>query len=402
MIFKIATTSIMDIMSDVAQTPDTDIVLPNKTADWSFERKPGMLYAVVRAVSVGTNGNGDHFSYPELKRAYKSFIGKGVFVNHQSSDIEKKRGMIVDAKLVEDRGPDNAYVTAVLEINAAAFPELATMIRSGHASSVSMGCQVAFSNCSICNHAAKTVKDYCMHVKMNKGGVYDGRPVYEINNGVEFIEISMVTTGADANAKILEVFARQNGLNLQELMQKAASTEDPAFISKMENSLHDGLEKTDSGDVHDIETPAEKIADSPEHMITIKIQGLIEDAATLRAAGVDNSMVLAELDAWNRYYKQAQIVSLKQELGQLLAVAEAQMINNIDCTAELEEAERIVEAIKKSKPKAGPTPYKMPKVNEYLDAINTGTGGHQTSKKDQKQVRKQKQDFKKNPFKDYD
>jgi len=409
MITHFSSSSILDIVSN-DETADTNSI--NKNSEWSFTKKPGMLYAVVRAVSVGTNGNGDHFSYPELKKAYKTFIGKGVFVNHQSSDIEKKRGMIVDAQLVEDRGPDNAYVTAVLEINATAFPELATMIRSGHASNVSMGCQVAFSNCSICNHAAKTVKDYCSHVKMNKGGVYAGKPVYEINNGVEFIEISMVTTGADANARVLEIFARQNGLDLKELLQKAAGSEDPNFISKLEEMnnqsppLEEGLEKTDQGDVHDIETPPEKIEDgeeSPEHIIVIKIQALIEEAATLRALGVDNSRILAELDDWSNYYKEAQLVSMERELDNLLVVAEAQMINNIDCTAELLKAERltkVLQAAKKAKPKM-PAPYKMPKVENYLDAINSGVGGHQTGKKDKKNVRKEKQDFKKDPMKDY-
>ena len=358
MIFKIATSSIMDIVGNETLDKDADL---NKTSEWNYEKKPGMLYAVVRAVSVGTNGNGDHFSYPELKKAYKTFIGKGVFVNHQSSDIEKKRGMIVDAKLVEDRGPENAYVTAVLEINAAAFPELATMIRSGHANSVSMGCQVAYSNCSICNHAAKTVKDYCTHVKMNKGGIYNGRQVYEINNGVEFIEISMVTTGADANAKILEVFARQNGLNLQELMQKAAASEDPNFISKLEEQmgpppLEEGLEKTDDGMVQDIESPSDKIEESPEHIIIIKIQALIEEAAGLRACGVDNSKILAELDTWNRYYKEAQLVSMEKELNSILIIANEKINNNIDCTTELKQAEHIAKVLHKSKfyfPKKG-------------------------------------------------
>lgn len=418
MIFKIATSSIIDIVANNESLETTANM--NKTSDWEFQKKPGMLYAVVRAVSVGTNGNGDHFTYDELKRAYKSFVGKGVFVNHQSSDIEKKRGMIVDAKFMEERGPENAYVTAVLEINAEAFPELATMIRSGHANSVSMGCQVAYSNCSICNHAAKTVKDYCMHVKMNKGGVYNGRPVFEINNGVEFIEISMVTTGADANAKVLEIFARQHGLNLQELMQKAASTEDPNFVSKLEEQLNseiqpppleEGLEKTDQGDVQDIESPSDKINDGePKDLIVIKIQALINEAALLRDAGVDNSIILAELDRWNHYYKEAQLISMEQELNTILQVADKHIQNNIDCAALLLQAEKLAKILHAEKkfytPKEKknknvleldkpikPGKYKM-KPDELQDFFkaNRGTGAHKNTSEKRK----------KNPFKNDD
>lgn len=118
---------------------ENNALLHKDNSEWNFEKRPGMLYVVVRAISVGTNGNGDHFTYDELKRAWPTFIGKGVFVNHQSSDIEKKRGKIVDAKFVEDGTAANAYVKTVLEVNAEAYPDLASQIRCGIVDSVSMG-----------------------------------------------------------------------------------------------------------------------------------------------------------------------------------------------------------------------------------------------------------------------
>ncbi len=97
MIYKIAQTDILEknIESNASF---------NDSGEWNFQKRPGMLYIVVRAVSVGVNGNGDAFSEEELRNAYKTFIGKGVFVNHASNDIEKKRGIILDAKWAEDRG----------------------------------------------------------------------------------------------------------------------------------------------------------------------------------------------------------------------------------------------------------------------------------------------------------
>lgn len=130
MIFKIARAALLEELQSTA-------TIHKDNSEWSYEKRPGMLYVAVWAVSVGTNGNGDHFTEEELRKAYKSFVGKGVFVNHASSDVEKKRGKIVDAKWVEERG--EKFVKCVLEVNADAYPELARMIRSGMIDSVSMG-----------------------------------------------------------------------------------------------------------------------------------------------------------------------------------------------------------------------------------------------------------------------
>jgi len=375
MIIQIAKSSIMEIVA-ADDSLVNNATMNRDSSQWSFEKRPGMLYVVVRAVSVGTNGNGDHFTYDELKRAWPTFVGKGVFVNHQSSDIEKKRGKIVDAKFIEDRGSQNAYVATVLEVNAEAYPDLARMIKAGMVDSVSMGCQVAYSNCSICQHAAKTVKDYCFHVRMHKGGAYDGRPVYEENHGVEFIEVSFVTTGADAQAKVLEIIAKQARITNSDVRQLwAAASLDSSLVSQLMESQKnletiiaaeldgasnkmtipevkieetepksEGVFKTDDGIVKDVPTPSDKI-ESPEHIIMIKIQNLIQEAATLRAAGVDNSMVLAELDSWNRYYKEAKVASLQRELDSLLSLAEEELGEGIDCTATLAKAERIAKAL---------------------------------------------------------
>jgi hypothetical protein len=58
---------------------------------------------------------------------------------------------------------------------------------------------------------------------MHKGGAYNGKPVYEINRELDFIEVSFVTVGADSQAKVLEVFARQNGLDFRDVLDKFAA-----------------------------------------------------------------------------------------------------------------------------------------------------------------------------------
>jgi hypothetical protein len=226
MIFKIANASVLSNDINTTASWKTENIVPSyikaEEGDWNFQKREGMLYVAVRAVSVGTNGNGDHFTEDELRKGYKTFIGKGVYVNHASNDVEKMRGMIVDAKWIE-AGPSEKYVVCLLEMNEIAHPEFCRMIRSGQIRNVSMGVHVSHSECSICAHSAKTTKDYCLHVKMHKGGVYNGRPVYEINRGLDFIEVSWVTVGADPQARLLEVYARKKGLDFHSLLQKAAS-----------------------------------------------------------------------------------------------------------------------------------------------------------------------------------
>lgn len=228
MINHIAASSIMEIFSDNAMNA------ANTNAGWNFTKRPGMLYVAARAVSVGTNGNADHFTYDELKRAWNTFIGKGVFVNHQSSDITAKRGKIVDAKFIDNGDSENTYVICLMEINPDSDPGLASNIRAGMADSVSMGVRVSYSNCSICSHRAVSTKDYCAHIKFNKGGLDGFRKVYEINHGLEFQELSFVSVGADSQAKVLEIIAKQARLTNQDVRSLwASASQDSSFTDRL-------------------------------------------------------------------------------------------------------------------------------------------------------------------------
>ena len=227
----------MEIVGRDSPIQDSSLHKNDSDNEWNFTKRDGMLYVVVRAISVGTNGNADNFTYDELKKAYKTFIGKGIYVNHQSSDIEKKRGIIIDAKFVDNGDNDNTYVKCLMEINATAHPEFAQMVKDGHSQSVSMGVAVSNSLCSICAHSAKSVKNYCDHVKFHKGGVFGNQPVYEINKGLEFIEISFVSQGADSNAKVLQILAKQARMTNESILRLyTKASEDPSYINKLQES----------------------------------------------------------------------------------------------------------------------------------------------------------------------
>ena len=181
------------------------------------EVNPECLYIRVRAVTANTpNNNGDLFTRDELKRTYKTFIGKNVFKNHKSDDVTNTLGKIIDAIWVENPSDaDHPYVECLLEVDRMKDKDLVRSVEMGHITDVSMGCRVEFSVCSCCDNRAHTEDQYCECVKNHKGQKYcpvhkknnspDG--IYESNFGVEFFELSFVTDGADKDAVIKEILA---------------------------------------------------------------------------------------------------------------------------------------------------------------------------------------------------
>lgn len=237
MLFKIATATIQqEIMASQHADQQGHV--------WNFEKKPEMMYFVARAVTANVpNGNADYFPLDELIKGYKTFVGRGLFLNHASNDVEKQRGKIIDALLV-DQNPSDVYVKCLIEFNAEAYPELASMIRNNMLQDVSMGCQVSYSVCSNCGNKAPTMKQYCACIKNHKGSVLGMKQIYEINHGLDFIELSLVTRGADSTAKILEVIARKHGIDFEIALQKVASLEKPELLHISENSLEDIVMKS--------------------------------------------------------------------------------------------------------------------------------------------------------------
>ncbi len=161
----------------------------------------------------GANANGDFFSHEELLKTYKTFIGKSVFVDHDNENVEKARGIIVDA-VYNNKGK---FVELLKAVDKKAFPELARGIEVGYITDTSMGCRCASSVCSICGNVAVSEDDFCEHVINYKGSKFNGLPVWEDNRGVEFFEDSFVTTGADKDAKVLEKVASKRNSSIHKI-----------------------------------------------------------------------------------------------------------------------------------------------------------------------------------------
>src|SRR5690606_7186809 len=226
-----------------------------------YEPRPGYLYVRSRAISSRTNDNYDHFPAEEIKKAYKTFIGKPVFVNHNNENHRRARGVIVDAALHEDTNPDGSpdtWVEVLMEVDAVRFPRLAQAILAGEIDRTSMGTDVAFSVCSVCENRAETPLDYCKHIPAMKGmkvqrttaaGTKEEVLVYEKCYGLGFFENSLlVEEPADPTAYFLGVddrglqvaASRREGYPKAQRISRAASLSESDIGQEYIVSLKNG------------------------------------------------------------------------------------------------------------------------------------------------------------------
>ena len=185
---------------------------------FEYDPKPGFLYVRSRAISSRCNDNFDEFPASEIKAAWKSFIGRPVFVNHKNENHKRARGVIIDAALHEDVNPDGSpdtWVEVLMEVDAVRFPKLAKAIMDRSIERISMGTDVEYSVCSACGNKAHTPLEYCAHIPRMKGkwlrrhtasGTSEDVLVREICYGLRFFENSLlVEDPADPTAYFLGV-----------------------------------------------------------------------------------------------------------------------------------------------------------------------------------------------------
>ena len=189
-----------------------------------YRTDDGYMDVRVRAISSRVNKNHDGWPASELKKAYRTFVGKPIFVDHHNSDPKRARGVVLDADLhIEDSKTsslDPYYATApaehlpptwielLLEVDAKKFPKLAKAIIAGEIDGVSMGANVEMSKCSHCGNEATAPEQFCKHIQ-SKGAYFDyhmpdgtktSKRSYEDCYGVGFFEISFVFDPADETA----------------------------------------------------------------------------------------------------------------------------------------------------------------------------------------------------------
>ena len=236
MITKFAKAEILDVRvsHDRCKTASLGKFSSIGEGETNYRLEDGYIYTKVRAISSRVNKNNDGWPSEELAKAYDTFVGKPIFVDHNNSDPSRARGVVVDARLhIEDdlqkasaldsyyaTAPDNhkppTWIELLLETDARQFPKLAQAIISGDIDSVSMGANVERTQCNICKNWATNVQEYCDHIK-SKGASFDffesstgnktSRKSYEDCYDIHFFEISYVFDPADTTALVLDKIA---------------------------------------------------------------------------------------------------------------------------------------------------------------------------------------------------
>jgi len=175
----------------------------------------GYLYVVSRAISSRVNANYDGWPVDQIKQSYKTFVGKPIFVEHNNSDPDRARGVILDAIYREHKlasGITDASVYCLMEVDAKTFPKLGKAIMNGQLNAVSMGADVEGTICSACGKYASKPKEYCTHIPGLKGrtvtvykqGKRIESMVYESCVKPKFFELSFVFEPADESAWLLQ------------------------------------------------------------------------------------------------------------------------------------------------------------------------------------------------------
>jgi len=206
-------------------------------AKWAIDKKGSWKWECTDPnIKPYKNNNGDIFPEQELKKAYRKWIGRPLCKDHQSSSVDGIRGIIVDTYYDDTR----KRVIALCALDKVNYGDLARKVATGYANNVSMGTAVGRSICFECGNVATVESEYCDHVR--------NKTTYgEINVDLSPIELSLVVTGADPEAKLRNIIANVNKYSeekqarIEELRKAGCVT--PGELERLEAELVD-LRKT--------------------------------------------------------------------------------------------------------------------------------------------------------------
>ena len=188
------------------------------------------------------NANGNAWSNQVLQSAFRTFIGKPNFYQHyQIQGFEK--GLILDSVLrpvtyvgSNSKKADIFYCDILIATNRK-HKDIVDRILKGQLTTLSMGCQCEYVQCSYCGKIFKDDEQECEHLQRHIGQFLDrdGRKVIVseligaldkdgkyIQNSCQFIEASWVQNPAFQGA-ILNYFLYQDDINKNQQAKKIAS-----------------------------------------------------------------------------------------------------------------------------------------------------------------------------------
>lgn len=205
----------------------------------ALTKRSGYTYALVNAMSAGehygSNRNGDYFPVKALKEYHKTFETNGhVYKHHINKDPRKAMGRV----MFSHYNPSMNRVELILELSDAKAEPVVARLNKGELPAVSMGCKVPYDVCSICGNRAKTLHNYCSHLKEEMNKTYDdGRRVYAVNTMPKFFDLSIVTIPADTTAGFLSKVASAQPMLSAELGEDFNKAGDLIALSDIKKKI---------------------------------------------------------------------------------------------------------------------------------------------------------------------
>jgi hypothetical protein len=183
----------------------------------TYKVSPDLRDYVIVEIPIVTvdvpNRNMDAFPYEEVthfhpllgRMVYKTFVGKPTHKDHQNKDPLRAKGVHFDASLgIKPFNPDGTgskvyKISVFAGFDRTKDPDLVRDILSRTRTGYSMGALVDYTRCSVCGQISSSASR-CEHMAMGKGKLVDGKLIYDLCHGVNYIETSSVADPADVSA----------------------------------------------------------------------------------------------------------------------------------------------------------------------------------------------------------
>lgn len=257
-------------------------------------------YLVTPETSPYINNNYDCWERKLLLATFRTFIGGENYVEHLQIP-EMSKGKIVDAA-ARDIG-ESVYIDILVATDRKHGP-LISAVQSGQLQTLSMGCRVAFTQCTKCGNVAEDETQLCPHIRHMKGNTYiDGtgklRKIAELcghvqaePGSVEFIEASWVANPAFVGAVLRNILTPQEvaaiGNKVQVAFSQTPRVANPNLSMSRAARLNPKLGQFDFGDGGEDESgdaaPAAKDKDPMSEAVD-DLAGYIREKAIEKVRG---------------------------------------------------------------------------------------------------------------------
>ena len=236
-----------------------EIVETRRAEHWLSPVVEDYVYGTTRSLDVGdfegiltpkanwewaVNKNSDLFTYDELVdihhekniERYLTFRTAALYKDHQSQSFENAIGLIFDSVLIKEN-PDDAHVTCLFGLDKMKSANIARNLEKYPTRvPVSMGCSIKYSIATCCGKKILKESDMCSHLMYQRGGRHQGKKIAELLKGVDFYELSVVSSPACNTAYVIDAVSDIVPGRLLKVAKDAKSGDE---IVKLMYTIHD-------------------------------------------------------------------------------------------------------------------------------------------------------------------